>query len=113
MPYKDIGKRRESERRYYLKNKTLYKNKNERRKKDLMEFVISLKQGPCVDCGVKYPHYVMDFDHISGTKIENINRMIHIHSYSKNKILEEINKCDLVCSNCHRKRTFTRKYNIN
>lgn len=60
-----------------------------------------------MDCGKKYPPYVMDFDHRDRrTKIAGINQMINLHSYSKDKILIEINKCDLVCANCHRIRTY-------
>lgn len=107
MPYKDIIKRRECHKRYYLRNKKLYIDKNARRRKELINFVISFKQKPCMDCGVKYPHYVMDFDHRNGEiKLAGINQMINYHSYSKDKILEEIKKCDLVCSNCHRIRTY-------
>lgn len=107
MPYKDVVKRRESHKRYYLKNKQLYRQKNIKRKGELVSFVISLKQKPCKDCRVKYPHYVMDFDHRDRkTKLTSINRMVNFHSYSKDKILEEIKKCDLVCANCHRIRTY-------
>ena len=107
MPYKDIAKRRACHKRYYLRNKQLYKEKNIKRKKELLEFVISLKQKPCMDCGIQYPHYVMDFDHRDKKKkVASINRMIHIHRYSKKKILKEVKKCDLVCANCHRIRTY-------
>ena len=107
MPYKDIAKRRECHKRYYLRNKQLYREKNIRRRDDLIAFVTALKQKPCMDCGVQYPHYVMDFDHRDrGTKLTNISRMVSFHSYSKDKILAEIDKCDLVCANCHRIRTY-------
>jgi hypothetical protein len=107
MPYRDILKRRESHKRYYQRNKQLYLDKNVKRKKELIEFVILLKKKPCMDCGVQYPHYVMDFDHRDRqTKIATINSLVNIHRYSKSKILEEIKKCDLVCANCHRERTY-------
>lgn len=109
MPYADIAKRRECHKRYYLRNKQLYREKNIRRRKELISFVISLKQKPCMDCGVQYPHYAMDFDHRDEkTKLTTISRMISFHSYSKGKILEEVEKCDLVCANCHRIRTYYR-----
>lgn len=60
-----------------------------------------------MDCRVQYQPYVMDFDHRDRkVKVASINQMINLHSYSKNKILEEIEKCDLVCANCHRIRTY-------
>ena len=109
MPYTDIAKRRECHKRYYLRNKELYYKKNVKRKTQLIDFVNALKQKPCMDCGVQYQPQVMDFDHRDGkTKIAGINQMINLHSCSKAKILAEINKCDLVCANCHRVRTYCR-----
>lgn len=65
-----------------------------------------LKSNPCMDCGITYPYYVMDFDHRdSNLKIMNVSEMRH---HSKKRILDEISKCDLVCSNCHRIRSFNR-----
>lgn len=70
-----------------------------------VEFVRSQKTGPCADCGIVYPHYVMDFDH-RGDKRRIISNMTR---YSLESIKAEIAKCDLVCANCHRIRTFKGK----
>lgn len=111
MPYKDITKRREAHRRYYTKNKGLYIRKNINRRLALAQFVLKLKQKPCYDCGVQYPHYVMDFDHIGEkVKLDSIARLAR-NGFSEKKILEEIEKCELVCSNCHRARTYNRLTN--
>lgn len=106
MPYKDITKRRAAQKRYYSKNLKLYKDKNIKRKKMLLEFVNSLKNQPCMDCGIQYPSYVMDFDHRNPKeKISTISRIIR-DMWSKKRILLEIEKCDLICANCHRIRTY-------
>lgn len=64
------------------------------------------KNGPCMDCGVQYPFYIMDFDHRPGeVKCFGLG---DAESRSTAKILAEIDKCDLVCANCHRERTFNR-----
>ena len=69
------------------------------------DWVDTFKDVPCADCGVKYPSYVMDFDHLpEHTKTMGIPMMINRRA-PKSKILEEINKCEVVCSNCHRERT--------
>ena len=35
----------------------------------IVEILNELKSStPCYDCGVKYPHYVMDFDHRDSSK---------------------------------------------
>ncbi len=64
------------------------------------------KRAPCIDCGQIYPYYVMDFDHVRGAKVANISRMV---SRPLNAVIEEMEKCDVVCSNCHRERTFGRR----
>lgn len=60
---------------------------------------------PCMDCGVNYPYYVMDLDHVIGTKVAGVSRM---KTWSDRRLQEELAKCELVCSNCHRIRTFLR-----
>lgn len=68
-----------------------------------------LKDRPCMDCGVKYPPYVMDFDHKDGqVKIASISWLALHNTSNLEKIKLEIEKCDLVCSNCHRVRTYNR-----
>lgn len=109
MPYKDVQKRREAEKRYYRKHLKLYKDKNTKRKKMLLDFVNSLKNKQCMDCGIVYPPYVMDFDHRDPSeKINTISRIIR-DMWSKKRILSEIEKCDLICANCHRIRTHGNK----
>lgn len=82
-------------------------NQNKRRKKAL-EFFRSLKEYPCADCGNRFHPCVMDFDHREGeTKLFGIGRDYYKHP--KEQVLAEIKKCDLVCANCHRMRTFNRR----
>ena len=70
------------------------------------EIVREAKQRPCADCGRSYPAYVMDFDHVRGSKTANIALLKTYASTAA--LLEEIAKCDVVCSNCHRVRTHQR-----
>lgn len=62
-----------------------------------------LSKHPCVDCG-EQDVVVLDFDHIKGNKVLGISQMVRSY-YSWPRILCEINKCDVRCSNCHRKKT--------
>jgi len=84
------------------------KNGYEREKyRRRVAFVNSLKKDPCLDCGKRYAPYVMDFDHRPGTtKVSAVGNMFGV---SIERVLEEISKCDLVCSNCHRERTHLRR----
>lgn len=64
---------------------------------------------PCADCQIQYPYYVMDFDHVRGKKHANVMELVQ--TLSRKKIDEELAKCEIVCSNCHRVRTHLRKSN--
>lgn len=60
-----------------------------------------------MDCGIRYPTYVMDYDHVRGVKRNTIARVV-TNATSLAVLQEEIAKCDVVCSNCHRIRTHGR-----
>lgn len=68
--------------------------------------VNTYKDKPCMDCGNRFPPYVMDFDHVRGKKISSVSEMCNNRPVAT--ILTEIEKCDLVCANCHRIRTHNR-----
>lgn len=67
-----------------------------------------LRDVPCADCGLRFPPYVMQFDHRdSSEKKYTVTRMIG--RAGRARILEEAAKCDIVCANCHRERTYHRR----
>lgn len=71
------------------------------------DYVRQIKESnPCTDCGEKYHYSQMDFDHL-GDKKTNIARLVNSEASIKT-IKIELNKCELVCSNCHRLRTWQR-----
>jgi len=70
-------------------------------------YVRKIKESsPCTDCQEYYHYSQMDFDHL-GSKKHSIARLANSEASIKT-IKVEINKCDLVCSNCHRMRTWIR-----
>ena len=58
----------------------------------------------CVDCGNTYPSAVYDFHHLRDKK-ECVANMIR-YNLKIETILEEVDKCVLLCANCHRIRHF-------
>jgi hypothetical protein len=72
------------------------------------EWLLGLKSGrPCTDCGRIFPAQVMQWDHLPGApKLGEIST--GLRGRSRDEILEEIAKCELVCTNCHAIRTFQR-----
>lgn len=91
---------------HYLKNKKKIIKQISNLKIEKQKWVISLKDKPCKDCGKKYPHYVMEFDHLGDKEFSISNGTLRC--LSKKRILEEMSKCELVCANCHRERTYRR-----
>lgn len=63
-----------------------------------------LKQNPCVDCGESDP-IVLEFDHLGG---KSFTVSSGIKDRNWNLVLTEIDKCEVVCVNCHRRRTAIR-----
>ena len=60
---------------------------------------------PCVDCGESDP-LVLEFDHLRD-KVAKISKMANMKR-PWSVILAEIAKCEVVCANCHRRRTLAR-----
>jgi hypothetical protein len=61
-----------------------------------------LSSHPCVDCGESDP-VVLEFDHQSD-KTDSLSRMVR-NNVTLARLQEEINKCDVRCANCHKRRT--------
>lgn len=62
-----------------------------------------LSDRTCADCDVNAPD-IFEFDHRHDAKRDSISRMIS-RGLSIATIEAEIAKCDILCPNCHRKRT--------
>jgi hypothetical protein len=66
---------------------------------------------PCVDCG-ESDTIVLEFDHVIGEKKYNIADVIR-SGRNWQSIIEEIEKCEVRCANCHRRATAKRGGNWN
>lgn len=78
-----------------------------RRKTERHAAIAKLKSVPCKDCGSTFPPYAMDFDHRDSVgKVAEISYLLNKTSAPWARILEEVQKCDVVCVNCHRRRTW-------
>lgn len=100
------GKRHYEANKEKIKARTRKRNKEQRIKnKRFVDWVKS--RSCCVDCGETDP-LVLDFDHVIGEKKHNISDLAR-SSYSREKIMEEIDKCEVRCANCHRKITHKRR----
>jgi 5-methylcytosine-specific restriction endonuclease McrA len=94
---------------HYAANRQLYIDRARRRKQIVGEQRVAcliefLSSHPCVDCGETDP-LVLEFDHIAD-KAFTIGEGLRDRNWES--VLAEIAKCDVVCSNCHRRRTARR-----
>ncbi len=91
MPYKD--------------RKDLYAAQKRHRVRVRAELYNFLSTKSCIDCGEKDP-IVLEFDHKSSdNKFKIIAKMLSGH-YSWKSVLKEIEKCEIRCANCHRRKTY-------
>lgn len=76
------------------------------RRSHLKAEIVALKESePCEDCHRYFPAYVMDYDHRDPTtKIATISKITK-EAKTVAEVWDELDKCDLVCANCHRIRT--------
>lgn len=87
----------------------LSEKRNRRLREELSNIVIAAKGVPCFDCTNSFPHWVMDFDHLDGSKKEQtIAHMVRDRRMTPERLKAEISKCQVVCANCHRERTYRR-----
>lgn len=113
---KDHAANKRRAREYYSQNKEKCKAVSREAARQLgksnREYVRNLKMGAaCLDCGTicEIPA-TFHYDHVRGEKIANISSM---SKYSRKVLEDEIAKCDLVCGNCHAKRTHERQKKVN
>jgi hypothetical protein len=97
-------------REHYLANRQRYVDQARRRKQALAlertNYLLEyFRTHPCVDCG-EHDAVVLEFDHL-GDKSFDVGQSLPYRSWQS--ILDEIAKCDVVCANCHRRRTARRR----
>lgn len=90
------------------KEKAINRRKQSRHKN--IAFVRNAKQGKkCVDCREDYPYWILEFDHLPGhEKLFTIGGR-NSRDYSIEQLTAEMAKCEIVCSNCHKDRTYRRQ----
>ena len=82
----------------------------------LKKAMMELLGGKCVDCGEAHHFSAMDFDHIvPHLKKNNVSVLLGKASLGEPEdygtLVEEVKKCELRCSNCHRVKTWKNKEN--
>lgn len=110
MPYKNKDDERAFRKRWWAslsqERKREKQDKANARQKDVRDFLAKYKINiGCVDCGYKGHHSALEFNHTGTDKEINV-----CNAKSIKQAKMEIEKCEVVCSNCHRIRTYNRIY---
>jgi hypothetical protein len=104
MPYTDKDKQKQAQHEYYLRNKEKYLESQRQSRKKIRIFLRQYKEDKkCSRCSENHPA-CLDFHHIDPkNKLFTIGLEALSRKLSISKIEEEIKKCEILCSNCHRK----------
>jgi L-lactate utilization protein LutB len=105
MPYKDLEKKREAQRRWYKRNSEKHiahvKSRRLRLRAGMQEYKKTLS---CVDCGETHTA-CLEFHHLDPkTKDGDPSRMYSSRSWSLERWINYLkDTCIVLCANCHRK----------
>jgi hypothetical protein len=81
---------------------------NKRFRKRRAQWLQELKESlSCIKCG-ESRWWILDFHHRNPQEKE-MNMASFMHHFGMKRILEEIEKCDVLCANCHRDEHFQLK----
>ncbi|MBV6446331.1 MAG: hypothetical protein IFNCLDLE_02623 [Ignavibacteriaceae bacterium] len=87
--------------RHKVELREFYKEKNNKRKNEIKAYLKKIKlDKSCVRCGFSDPR-ALEYHHTKGNKEFEIATAINM-GYSIERINKEIEKCELICANCHR-----------
>ena len=88
---------------WYKNNPDKHKAYVKQRAQEIRKWFLEIRNTlACEICGENHPA-CLDFHHENPEKkLMTVSRMVQ-NGWSKTKILEEIAKCRVLCSNCHRK----------
>lgn len=91
----------------HARQKEIRKNNTNKRRQERKELIFQyLLSHPCVDCKESDP-VVLEFDHLGDKSFDISDGLMK----PLKKFNEEISKCEVVCANCHKKRTAKRSGN--
>ena len=90
-------------RKHYHEHKEPYLIRARGRRREIREWFKEFKHSlRCTRCPENHPA-CLDFHHKDSTKKDLSVRQAVIQGWGKERILAEIDKCEVLCSNCHRK----------
>lgn len=90
---------------YYARNRAAQITRVRVRQSGTLEFLRALRRVESADRGERFEPHQMDFDHRTPSEKRFNLTASRAMLVSKEQLLAEIAKCDVVCANCHAGRT--------
>lgn len=87
----------------------LENDKAKNRLREVKEKAVEYMGGVCFDCKQSYPNFVYDFHHLDRSQKDMNPSKAFRENFEQTK--KELDKCVMLCSNCHRIRHFSRGQN--
>ena len=102
---------KEYHKKWYQINKINRRNQIQLRKDKTKVWIVNYKKDlVCSICGENHPA-TLDFHHRDRELKDNSIAVAVRDGWSIDRLKLEISKCDVLCSNCHRKLHYDEKYN--
>ena len=90
---------------YYAKNREAQLARVKRTKQGVQAVMRYNKHwAKCSDCKLKHPYWINQYDHLR----DKMFTLSKAFTYGKLQLLNELDKCEIVCANCHFERTYRR-----
>ena len=101
--------RKAYDREYHQSNRIRRQEQVRARRKRLQAWNNALKaSAPCADCGGFFHPMAMTWDHLPGNeKVDEVSNLVKAGKTLQAR--NEIEKCELVCANCHAVRSYDRR----
>lgn len=100
---KDPQKNREYQAKWYRENKEIQYARIKANKKRLIDWISEYKKTlKCSKCPENHPA-ALDFHHRNPEEKEGRIADLANKGWSVKRLMSEIEKCDVLCANCHRK----------
>jgi hypothetical protein len=91
---------RKAKNNLYAKNRDRYKKMVKDSKRRKLEWFEQYRKDKCCSKCTEKRWYVLDFHHVN-EKVDGISSMVN-NNVGIDRIIKEIAKCNILCSNCHR-----------
>jgi len=103
MGYKTKEEQSAYQKKHYQANKGKYAKSQRQSRMRTKAILNELKAGGCTKCGFNEHPNCLDFHHLDPNEKEvNVATTAMKNKWGRERIMKEVDKCIVVCANCHR-----------